>query len=145
MLSGTGAPTLGLHRAQGEAGGAQLVPAQYQGFRGDLTLQSPNNLHYPRTKRNILQVLEPDGLQLAFACFGGGRVADATLEVMTVGEVAEYLRIPTSSVYKLAQNDRIPCRKAGRQWRFFRQAIDEWLSKRGPAGREGGSGTQGAM
>jgi len=48
--------------------------------------------------------------------------------VMTVEEVAEYLRIPRSSVYKLAQEGRIPCQKAGRRWRFHRQAIDRWLA-----------------
>jgi excisionase family DNA binding protein len=48
--------------------------------------------------------------------------------VMTVEEVAIYLRIPRSSVYKLAQEGRIPCKKAGRRWRFHRKAIDDWLS-----------------
>jgi len=48
--------------------------------------------------------------------------------VMTADEVAEYLRIPRSSVYKLAQEGRIPCQKAGRRWRFHRAAIDQWLS-----------------
>lgn len=51
--------------------------------------------------------------------------------VMTVEEVADYLRIPQSSVYKLAQERRIPCQKAGRRWRFHRAAIDDWLSNRG--------------
>lgn len=48
--------------------------------------------------------------------------------VMTADEVAEYLRIPRSSVYKLAQEGRIPCQKAGRRWRFHRVAIAQWLS-----------------
>jgi excisionase family DNA binding protein len=48
--------------------------------------------------------------------------------VMTVDEVAEYLRIPRSSLYKLAQEGRIPCQKVGRHWRFRRRAIDQWLS-----------------
>jgi len=47
--------------------------------------------------------------------------------VMTVEEVAVYLRIPRSSVYKLAQEGRIPCQKAGRRWRFHRNAVDRWL------------------
>lgn len=47
--------------------------------------------------------------------------------VMTVDEVAEYLRIPRASVYKLAQQGRIPCQKVGRHWRFRREAVDEWL------------------
>jgi excisionase family DNA binding protein len=49
--------------------------------------------------------------------------------VMTVEELAEYLRIPKSSVYKLAQEDRIPCQKVGRHWRFHRGAIERWLAR----------------
>ena len=52
--------------------------------------------------------------------------------VMTIAEVAEYLRIPRASVYKLAQQGRIPCQKVGRHWRFRRQAVDLWLDREGP-------------
>ena len=48
--------------------------------------------------------------------------------VMTVGEVAEYLRIPRASVYKLAQRGKIPCQKIGRHWRFHRQTLDQWVA-----------------
>jgi excisionase family DNA binding protein len=51
--------------------------------------------------------------------------------VMTVEEVSNYLRIPRSSIYTLAQDGRIPCQKVGRQWRFHREAIDEWLCGQG--------------
>lgn len=47
--------------------------------------------------------------------------------VMTVAEVASYLRIPRGSVYKLAQQRKIPCQKAGRHWRFRKEAVDAWL------------------
>jgi excisionase family DNA binding protein len=47
--------------------------------------------------------------------------------VMTVDEVAEYLRIPRASVYKLAQQGRIPCQKVGRHWRFQRMALEAFL------------------
>jgi excisionase family DNA binding protein len=47
--------------------------------------------------------------------------------VMTVDEVAAYLRIPRGSVYKLAQRGGIPCQKVGRHWRFRREAVDGWL------------------
>jgi len=57
---------------------------------------------------------------------------DAPQEVMTVDEAARYLRIPRSSIYKLAQEGRIPCKKVGRQWRFSYRALDEWLRR--PAG-----------
>jgi len=46
---------------------------------------------------------------------------------MTISEVAEYLRIPRASLYKLAQRGKIPCQKVGRHWRFRREALDLWL------------------
>jgi excisionase family DNA binding protein len=46
---------------------------------------------------------------------------------MTIAEVADYLRIPRASAYKLAQRGKIPCQKVGRHWRFRREAVDEWL------------------
>lgn len=49
--------------------------------------------------------------------------------VMTIAEVAEYLRIPRGSAYKLAQQGRIPCQKVGRHWRFRREAVDRWLDR----------------
>ena len=55
--------------------------------------------------------------------------------VMTVEEVAEYLRIPRGSAYKLAQKGMIPGQKVGRHWRFRREAIELWLS----SGTLGGS------
>ena len=49
--------------------------------------------------------------------------------VLTIHEAAEYLRIPKSSLYKLAQEGKIPCQKVGKHWRFHRKGIDEWLSQ----------------
>jgi len=46
--------------------------------------------------------------------------------VMIVEEVTVYLRIPRSSIYKLAQEGRIPSRKVGRYWLFRKEAIDQW-------------------
>lgn len=48
--------------------------------------------------------------------------------VMTLDEVVAYLRLPKSTVYRLVQSGKIPGQKAGRQWRFHRDAIDAWLS-----------------
>jgi excisionase family DNA binding protein len=53
-------------------------------------------------------------------------------EIMTIGETASYLRISISSLYKLAQEGRIPCQKVGRHWRFRREAIDRWLEQSKP-------------
>jgi excisionase family DNA binding protein len=48
-------------------------------------------------------------------------------DVLTIEETSKYLRVPLSSMYKLAQESKIPCQKVGRHWRFRREAIDRWL------------------
>jgi len=57
-------------------------------------------------------------------------MATTSTEIMTIGETAEYLRISLSSLYKLAQDGRIPCQKVGRHWRFFKPAIQEWIARK---------------
>jgi excisionase family DNA binding protein len=52
-------------------------------------------------------------------------------DVLTINEVAAFLRIPRSSVYKLAQTGSIPCRKVGRHWRFSHRALQSWLEASG--------------
>ena len=56
-------------------------------------------------------------------------MTDNLPEILLIGEAADYLRISTSSLYKLAQAGRIPCQKVGRHWRFRREAIDRWLDQ----------------
>ena len=51
-------------------------------------------------------------------------------DIFTVGEVAAYLKLPVSTVYRLAERREIPGHKVGRQWRFQRPVIDEWLRRR---------------
>ena len=56
--------------------------------------------------------------------------------VLTIEEASKYLRIPLSSLYKLAQDGKIPCQKVGRHWRFRKETIDHWLDDRMPKTRE---------
>ena len=49
-------------------------------------------------------------------------------EIMTIDEVADYLRVPVSSLYKLAQQGKIPASKVGRHWRFRREFIDQYIN-----------------
>ena len=51
--------------------------------------------------------------------------------VMTIDELSSYLRISRSTLYKLAQEGRVPCKKVGRHWRFRKRAIDRWLEQGG--------------
>jgi len=47
-------------------------------------------------------------------------------KVLTVGELAEYLRIHRSTVYRLLKRRQLPSFKIGSDWRFNVEAIDEW-------------------
>jgi len=47
--------------------------------------------------------------------------------VMTIEELAQYLKISRSTLYKLAQEGKLPSQKVGRHWRFHRDAVDRWL------------------
>jgi excisionase family DNA binding protein len=42
-------------------------------------------------------------------------------EFLTATEVAEYLRLPLSTVYKLVQDKRLPGFKVGKHWRFRKE------------------------
>jgi excisionase family DNA binding protein len=51
--------------------------------------------------------------------------------VMTVREVAEYLKVAPSTVYRLARQGEVPGRKIGGAWRFSRRTIDAWIDRQG--------------
>jgi excisionase family DNA binding protein len=48
-------------------------------------------------------------------------------DIMTIEEVAEYLRLTPQTIYKWAQEKRIPATKLGKEWRFRKSIIDRWL------------------
>ena len=57
-------------------------------------------------------------------------MTDNLPQILTIDEASKYLRIPLSSLYKLAQGGKIPCQKVGRHWRFRKETIDRWLDNR---------------
>ena len=50
--------------------------------------------------------------------------------VLTIDQLAEYLKLSKSSLYHLARRGEIPGQKIGRHWRFHKTAIDKWLGQR---------------
>lgn len=54
-----------------------------------------------------------------------------TDDVMTIDELANYLKVAKSSLYRLAQNGRMPGKKVGKHWRFHKGLIDRWLADGG--------------
>ncbi|MGD2088913.1 MAG: helix-turn-helix domain-containing protein [Candidatus Aminicenantes bacterium] len=48
-------------------------------------------------------------------------------DVLTLDEVAQYLRLPKETVERQAIQGKIPGRRIEATWRFLRKAIDQWL------------------
>jgi excisionase family DNA binding protein len=58
-------------------------------------------------------------------------------DVLTIDDLADYLKISKSTLYKLAQDGTLPGQKVGKRWRFHKDAIDSWLKNR-PLAAEAG-------
>jgi excisionase family DNA binding protein len=54
----------------------------------------------------------------------------ADTDVMTVREVAEYLKVKERTIYRLVAKGGIPAFKVGGSWRFRKAEIDEWITRR---------------
>lgn len=50
-------------------------------------------------------------------------------DVMTLEEVAEYLKVKPQTIYTWAQEKRIPAAKLGKEWRFKKSIIDKWFNQ----------------
>ncbi|NWJ46921.1 MAG: helix-turn-helix domain-containing protein [Chloroflexi bacterium] len=53
-----------------------------------------------------------------------------TNELLTIDQLAEYLQLNKNTVYRLAQDHKIPAIKIGRVWRFQKELIDRWLDSK---------------
>ena len=49
--------------------------------------------------------------------------------ILTVQEVAEYLRMSEAKVYRLVKEGRLPVVRIGKTWRFRKDLLDDWLSQ----------------
>ena len=54
---------------------------------------------------------------------------DTPGDVLTIEELSAYLKISTSTLYKVVREGRVPSQKVGRHWRFRKEAIDRWLEE----------------
>jgi excisionase family DNA binding protein len=46
--------------------------------------------------------------------------------VLTVPEVADYLRVHPSTIYRLLRRGELPAFKVGSEWRFNAESLDHW-------------------
>jgi excisionase family DNA binding protein len=50
-------------------------------------------------------------------------------DVLSVREVAEYLKLNEQTVYRLAREGKLPASKIGKQWRFSRRDIEALIQE----------------
>ena len=55
-------------------------------------------------------------------------MADLEGEILTLDEVAAYLKAGKRTVYRLAKQREIPAFKLGGTWRFRRAELDRWIA-----------------
>jgi PTS system nitrogen regulatory IIA component len=67
-------------------------------------------------------------------------------EIMTIDEVAEYLRVSERTVYDWAQKGELPGGKLGTTWRFKREEIEKWVNDRlSTTGKRGAAAATGVL
>ena len=60
----------------------------------------------------------------------GDQMSDQPDEILTIDEVAAYLKAGKRTVYRLAANGKLPAFKLGGTWRFRRGDLDKWIASR---------------
>lgn len=53
-----------------------------------------------------------------------------TDEILTLKEVAEYLKLAEKTAYRLAAEGKLPGFKVGGSWRFKREDVARWIEER---------------
>ncbi len=70
-------------------------------------------------------------------------MSDQPDEILTLDEVAAYLKAGKRTVYRLAASGKLPAFKLGGTWRFRRADLDKWIACRiGKAMVDDGEGTE---
>ncbi len=64
-------------------------------------------------------------------------------DILTITEVAEYLKVAERTLYRLAAAKKVPAFKVGGTWRFSRSDIDIWIKQQSMAGLEMAQATDG--
>lgn len=53
-----------------------------------------------------------------------------TDEILTLKEVAEYLKLAEKTAYRLAAEGKLPGFKVGGSWRFKREDVQKWIEEK---------------
>lgn len=54
-------------------------------------------------------------------------------DIMTVKELADYLKIAEKTAYRFASEGKVPGFKVGSAWHFKKEEIDAWIKRQSEA------------
>ena len=57
------------------------------------------------------------------------RIAEMDEEILDVTRAAKVLGVSSKTVYNLARQGKIPATRVGREWRFSRKMLIDWVAK----------------
>jgi excisionase family DNA binding protein len=58
---------------------------------------------------------------------------------LTLDELAAYLKLSSSNLYRMTKRGEVPASKIGSVWRFDRDEIDAWVKNQKPIDDDGHS------
>ncbi len=61
-------------------------------------------------------------------------------EILTLKEVAEYLKLAEKTAYRLAAEGKLPGFKVGGSWRFKREDVHSWIERQKVDGNQSKQG-----
>ncbi|HJU29670.1 MAG TPA: helix-turn-helix domain-containing protein [Candidatus Binataceae bacterium] len=56
-------------------------------------------------------------------------------DILTIDELAEYLRVHPTTIYRLLRQGRLPGFRVGDNWRFRRNLIEQWQARQSAEAR----------
>ena len=63
-------------------------------------------------------------------------ISEARDEILTLKELASYLKVNPRTVYRLLADRGLPAFRVGHSWRFRRSEVDEWARAGGSPERD---------
>lgn len=60
-------------------------------------------------------------------------------DILTIKQIADYLKVTERTIYRLAAAKKIPAFKVGGTWRFSRTDIERWIAQQSSIHQGGGN------
>ncbi len=72
--------------------------------------------------------MSPEAKKPSKPARGEKRESHSNGDILTLSEASAYLRLPEEELKRLAREGGLPGREIGKEWRFFKAALQSWLS-----------------